>query len=39
MADFNSKKARFDTRFGFVWLPSSGKMFLPMKTIKELFRK
>jgi predicted N-acetyltransferase YhbS len=30
---------QFYTRFGFVWLPSSGKMFLPMKTIKELFRK
>lgn len=29
---------QFYGRFGFIWLPDSGKMFLPMKTIKELFR-
>ncbi|MDD2424976.1 MAG: GNAT family N-acetyltransferase [Bacteroidales bacterium] len=29
----------FYSRFGFIWLPDSGKMFLPMKTIKELFKR
>ena len=28
---------RFYEKYGFVRLPDSGKMFLPMKTIKELF--
>ncbi len=28
---------RFYGRFGFIELPDSGKMFLPMKTIKSLF--
>jgi len=28
---------RFYNKFGFIKLPDSGKMFLPMKTIKELF--
>lgn len=28
---------RFYEKYGFVKLPDSGKMFLPMKTIKELF--
>jgi len=27
----------FYEKYGFVKLPDSGKMFLPMKTIKELF--
>jgi predicted GNAT family N-acyltransferase len=27
----------FYARYGFILLPTSGKMFLPMKTIKELF--
>lgn len=30
---------KFYTKYGFIKLPSSGKMFLPMKTIKELFEK
>lgn len=28
---------RFYDKYGFIKLPDSGKMFLPMKTIKELF--
>lgn len=28
---------RFYTKFGFIALPDSGKMFLPMRTIKDLF--
>ena len=28
---------QFYSRYGFLLLPTSGKMFLPMKTIKELF--
>jgi hypothetical protein len=27
----------FYTKYGFIMLPDSGKMFLPMKTIKNLF--
>ena len=29
----------FYTKFGFIMLPDSGKMFLAMKTIKQLFEK
>jgi GNAT superfamily N-acetyltransferase len=28
---------KFDEKYGFIQLPDSGKMFLPMKTIEELF--
>ena len=28
---------RFYKKYGFIKLPDSGKMFLPMKTIRELF--
>lgn len=30
---------RFYEKYGFITLPDSGKMFLPMKTVKELFDK
>ncbi len=30
--------ARFYAKFGFITLPDSGKMFLPMNTISQLFR-
>ncbi len=33
--DFEAE--RFYEKYGFIKLPDSGKMFLPMKTIKELF--
>jgi ribosomal protein S18 acetylase RimI-like enzyme len=29
----------FYTKYGFIKLPDSGKMFLPMKTVKQLFEK
>ncbi len=33
----DDKASDFYGKFGFILLPSSGKMFLPIKTIKELF--
>lgn len=33
----DEKAQAFYYKYGFVLLPSSGKMFLPMKTIKDLF--
>ena len=33
----DNEAERFYEKYGFVKLPDSGKMFLPMKTIKELF--
>jgi len=33
----NEQAVRFYSRYGFVLLPDSGKMFLPMKTISRLF--
>ena len=33
----DSKALEFYERFGFIELPDSGKMFLPVQTIKELF--
>ena len=33
----NDDATRFYQNYGFVLLPGSGKMFIPMKTIKELF--
>ncbi|NQW36438.1 MAG: GNAT family N-acetyltransferase [Flavobacteriales bacterium] len=29
----------FDAKYGFIKLPDSGKMFFPMKTVKQLFEK
>jgi hypothetical protein len=28
----------FYTKYGFIMLPDSGKMFIPMKTIEKLFK-
>lgn len=33
----DKESERFYNKYGFIKLPDSGKMFLPMKTIKELF--
>ena len=33
----DNEAERFYQKYGFIKLPDSGKMFLPMKTIKELF--
>lgn len=33
----DEKAQRFYGKYGFILLPTSGKMFLPMKTIKDLF--
>jgi len=35
--DYSAKE--FYSRFGFIWLPDSGKMFLAMRTIKDLFSR
>jgi ribosomal protein S18 acetylase RimI-like enzyme len=35
----DEKAQRFYERYGFIQLPDSGKMFLPMKTIEMIFRK
>ena len=35
----NDKAVKFYKKFGFILLPDSGKMFLPMKTIKTLFQQ
>ena len=32
----DEKAQRFYNKYGFIQLPTSGKMFLPMKTIKDL---
>ncbi|UUV21097.1 GNAT family N-acetyltransferase [Paenimyroides aestuarii] len=34
----DEKAIGFYTQYGFILLPTSGKMFLPMKTIKDLFK-
>ncbi|MBO9636269.1 MAG: GNAT family N-acetyltransferase, partial [Chitinophagaceae bacterium] len=33
----DEKAQRFYGKYGFILLPTSGKMFLPMKTIKDLY--
>ncbi|MDO9594685.1 MAG: GNAT family N-acetyltransferase [Lutibacter sp.] len=35
----NNDSESFYNKYGFIKLPDSGKMFLPMKTIKQLFEK
>lgn len=34
----DNEAATFYEKYGFIKLPDSGKMFLPMKTIKGLFK-
>jgi GNAT superfamily N-acetyltransferase len=35
----DNEAERFHRKYGFIKLPGSGKMFLPMKTVKELFEE